>query len=307
MPKINWNAYETSLKRRGSITFWVSEDVQENWYTEATGKPGGQQRYSDLAIETALTLRLVFGQALRQTEGFLKSIFGMMNVNLDSPDHTTLSRRSNGLELPNNCSSDSKESLTVIIDSTGLKIYGTGEWNEAKHGPSKRKQWRKLHLTVNESNLEIVEASLTTNKVGDPTEAKKHIDDLENPIDEFIADGAYDDSKIAKKLEAKSDGATTTITVPPPSNARLSKNAETNPTQRDEHIKFTREKGREAWECKNRYSRRLLVENTMGRFKQIIGSKLRARVFENQISEALAACKILNKMVQLGTPRSLQI
>ena len=240
MAKVNWNAYEKSLKRRGSITFWVSEDAQDSWYAEATGEPGGQQKYSDLAIETALNIRLVFRQAFRQTEGLLESIFEMMNIDLDAPDHTTLSRRSNGLEVSNNCFSVSKESLTIIIDSRGLKIYGAGEWNETKHGPSKRKQWRKLHLTINESNLEIVEASLTTNKVGDPTEAKKHIDKIENPIDEFIADGAYDDTKIAKKLESKNNGTSTTITVPPPSNARLSKNANTQSTQRAVHVKFTR-------------------------------------------------------------------
>ena len=195
----------------------------------------------------------------------------------------------------------------MIIDSTGLKIYGAGEWSETKHGPSKKKEWRKLHLTINESNLEIIEASLTTNKVGDPTEALNHLDSIDSPIQEFLGDGAYDCKKVTDKIASKDDDSDPLITVPPPSNARLSRDNKANPSQRDKHVEFIREEGREAWECKNRYHRRLLVENAMGRFKQIIGPKLRSRVFENQISEALAACNVLNQMVQLGTPRSLQI
>ena len=140
MRQVDWAAYDKALKQRGSITFWVSKEASEAWCAELIGKRGRQRKYSDLAIETSLNLRLVFGKALRQTEGLLESIFELMNVDLDAPDHSTLSRRSGGLRISKKVSSTSNEGLVVIIDSTGLKIYGTGEWNETKHGPSKKKE-----------------------------------------------------------------------------------------------------------------------------------------------------------------------
>ena len=132
--KIDWAAYDKSLMQRGSITFWMSDDILEAWYAQPNGKRGGQQRYSDIAIEAALTLRSVFGQALRQTEGLLISLFNMMSVDLDAPDYTTLSRRASDLDivLPKRLKND--EPIIIAIDSTGLKIYGAGEWCETKHG-----------------------------------------------------------------------------------------------------------------------------------------------------------------------------
>ena len=169
--KVDWAAYDKSLKQRGSITFWMSDEAAETWYAEPTGKRGAQPKFSELAIETALSLRLVFGQPLRQTEGLIESIFEMMDQDLCVPDHSTLSRRGEVLDIASKVTRNPDEELVVIIDSTGLKIFGAGEWNETKHGLRKCREWRKLHLSIDLASLEIVVYSLTDNHVGDPTEA----------------------------------------------------------------------------------------------------------------------------------------
>lgn len=299
--KVDWAAYDKSLMQRGNITFWLSDDMFEAWYAQSNGRRGGQRRYSDIAIETALTLRSVFGQALRQTEGLLISLFDMMSVDLDAPDYTTLSRRALNLDvvLPKRLKSD--ESITIAVDSTGLKIYGAGEWCETKHGLSRRRQWRKLHITLNTSTLEVVEASLTDNNVGDSTEAKNHIENIDDNINEILGDGAYDCKAIYKAVGSKG-GA---VTIPPPANAVFSNNYPSCPTQRDRHVEHIKRCGRSAWEIENKYSRRLLAENYMGRFKGIIGPKLRSRKIESQKVEAMVGCAILNRMAALGTPTTL--
>ena len=299
--KVDWAKYDESLKLRGSITFWLSDDIMEAWYAQPSGKRGAQQRYSDIAIETALTLRSVFGQALRQTEGLVNSLFDLMSVDLDAPDHTTLSRRSSGLNVIFPTKFQRNESITIAVDSTGLKIYGAGEWCETKHGLSRRKQWRKLHITLNTSTLEVVEASLTDNSVGDPSEAKNHLMSMEYKVDEILGDGAYDCQKIYNMIGSLGG----VVTVPPPKNAVVSKHYPESPTQRDLHVKRIKQCGRSVWEIENKFSRRLLVENFMGRFKGIIGPKLRSRRFESQKVEAVIGCSILNRMAELGTPKKL--
>ena len=300
--KIDWAAYDQSLQQRGSITFWFSDEAIKAWKAEPSGKPGAQPKFSDLAIETSLSLRLIFKQALRQTEGLIGSIFCLMKLDLDVPDHSTLSRRGKVIDLSSVASGDPSESLVIIVDSTGLKIYGAGEWSETKHGLRKRREWRKLHLTINESTLEITASSLTDNHVGDPTEVPNLLDQIKNPIDEFIGDGAYDTKKVYHTVESRTEKGHHNVTVPPPKNAVPSPKFKQNPTQRDEHVNFINMNSRSSWKSKFQYYRRLLIENTMGRFKGIIGAKLRSRDFAAQEVEIKIGCKILNTMVKLGTP-----
>jgi hypothetical protein len=296
--KVDWAAYDKSLKQR----FWMSDEAAEAWYAEPTGKRGAQPKFSDLAIETALSLRLVFGQALRQTEGLIESIFEMMDLDLCVPDHSTLSRRGEVIDISSKVTRNLDEELVVIIDSTGLKIFGAGEWNETKHGLSKRREWRKLDLSINESSLEIVVYSLTDNHVGDPTEALNHLTKIEDPIDEFMGDGAYDTKAIYSSVESCDDDGDHSVTIPPRTGAVVSTAFPDDPSQRDDHVSFVDAHGKKAWEKSIGYYRRLLVENAMGRYKGIIGATLRARNFEGQKNEAALACNILNKMVRLGTP-----
>src|SRR3954451_4542602 len=186
----NWAACEAGLRRRGSLTLWVSEDVIAGWRAAPRTTPGGQARYSDVAIETAVMVRLVFHQPLRQTEGLLRSLLDLMGVDLPVPDHTTISRRAARLTpvlrtvLPDG-------PVTLVIDSTGLKVYGAGEWHRDKHGARERRTWRKLHLAVDAATNTIVAATLTTSSEGDVSQVGPLLDQTTGQIDTIMADGAY--------------------------------------------------------------------------------------------------------------------
>jgi len=165
----NWPDYDAALVRRGELTVWLTEEAIASWYAPATGERGGQPIYSAIAIETALTLRLVFHQPLRQTEGLLRSIAALLGIDIAIPDHTTLSRRGGGLTvLPKSIGRD--EPLHLLIDSTGLKIYGEGEWLDQKRGIRSPRRWRKLHLGVDADTHEVVAVELTPDDVGDVSE-----------------------------------------------------------------------------------------------------------------------------------------
>jgi Transposase DDE domain len=187
----NWPEYDAALIRRGSVTVWFSDDAVEAWHAPATGERGAPPIYSAIAIETGLALRLVFHQPLRQTEGMLRSIAAALGVGIAIPDHTTLSRRSGGLTiLPNRISCD--EPLHLLVDSTGLKIYGEGEWLDQKHGIRSRRRWRKLHLGVDADTHEIVAVELTPEDVGDVSDVPELLDQIDADLASMTADGAYD-------------------------------------------------------------------------------------------------------------------
>jgi len=187
----NWPEYDAGLVRRGGLTIWFTEEAVAAWHAPATVKRGGQPLYSALAIETALAIRLVFHQPLRQTEGLLRSIAAALGVDVAIPDDTTLSRRGAGLTiLPKHMSS--AEPLHLLVDSTGLKIYGEGEWQDAKLGTRSRRHWRKLHAGVNAETHEVVVADLTPDDVGDVSAVPGLLDQLDGNLASFTADGAYD-------------------------------------------------------------------------------------------------------------------
>jgi hypothetical protein len=146
----NWAAYDKLLRDRGDITLWISEDALDTWSPPQTGKRGAQPVYSDVAIETALTLRLLFRLPLRQTEGFLRSLLTLMDLALPCPDHTTLSRRHATVEIRQQVRRTSQGPVDLIVDSTGLKVCGQGEWHSQKHGEKTRKRWKKLHIGVDD-------------------------------------------------------------------------------------------------------------------------------------------------------------
>jgi len=185
----NWPEYEAALIRRGSVTVWLTEEAVAAWHAPATGERGGQPVYSEIAIETGLALRLVFHQPLRQTEGLLRSIASVLHVDIRVPDHTTLSRRSGGLTiLPSRIRRD--EPLHLLVDSTGLKIYGEGEWLDQKHGVRSRRRWRKLHLGIDAGTHDIVASELTPDDVGDVSEVPELLDQVDAGIASMTADGA---------------------------------------------------------------------------------------------------------------------
>ena len=190
---INWPDYEASLIHRGNVTFWMTDEAIATWVPNKNNKRGGQPKYSVLAIETATIIRLLFSKRLRQTEGFLKSIIKLMGLNLPVPDHTTLSRRMEKLEIAKKVIEKKIRtgSINILIDSSGIKIYGEGEWNEFKHCQNQRKTWRKLHLAIDDEG-EIVAKELTENNVGDSSCVDKLLDQIDQRIDTVYADGGYD-------------------------------------------------------------------------------------------------------------------
>ena len=266
----NWAAYNQALVRRGDVTVWVSSDAIAAWTPGRSGRRGGQRRYSDLAIETALTLRLLYHLPLRQAEGFLHALFGMMRLDLSAPDSTTLSRRSQHLTrrlrlVPTG------EGLHLVLDSTGLSIVGAGEWAAAKHGGCGRRGWRKLHLGVDQSGVIRVH-TLTEATGDDATTALDLLTAVEGPLVCVTADAASD--TVAVYETAGALGAT--VVIPPAKTATVSGHGPRSPA-RDRTIPLVKTLGRRRWKKASGYHRQGRVENTFFRYKSIIGDGLRAR------------------------------
>ncbi len=296
----NWAVYNESLRQRGDVTVWLSAQVEALWRAERRKTRGGQPTYSDLAITVCLTLGMVYKQPLRQTEGFVRSLVKLMGVDICVPDFSTFSRRGSGLDLPLKSRSDKAVPIQLVVDSTGLKVFGEGEWLQSKHKTkAKRKSWRKLHLGLDLVTGEIVCSDLTTDGVGDPTALPELLDQIDGDVSHFIADGAYDGDPTSDLL-VKLFGVDVEITIPPPKTAVLSAEAAVNPTLRDQRISAIRTGGRMAWQVSSGYNQRSRAETQMGRWKMVIGPKLKARSFPNQKTEARIGTNILNKMTELG-------
>jgi transposase len=297
----NWPDYDAALVRRGSLTLWVTEEAVAAWHAPATGRRGGRAVYSDLAIETGLELRLVLHQPLRQTEGALRSIADLLGVEIMIPDHTTLSRRGGGLTVLAK-RVERNEPLHLLVDSTGVKIYGEGEWLDQKHGVQSRRHWRKLHLAIDADSHEIVAVELTADDVGDISALPDLLDQIDGSVGSVTADGAYDGQAVYDAVMQRHPAAT--VIIPPRSTAVPS---ETGATQRDEHLRTIEKHGRLGWQRRSGYSRRSLVETAMYRYKAIIGRRLHARTLSTQKTEARIGCNVLNRMTSLGMPISVRV
>jgi len=301
----NWSVYDKALVQRGSITFWLSDDFEQTWLHTGAKQRGSQFDYSDQAILVMLTVKEVFHLTNRGVEGFVRSLFRMMKINLPVPDHSTLSKRGKDLKvkLPKKAS----QSLNIVMDSTGLKIYGEGEWKVRMHGVSKRRTWRKLHIGANPADGEIQAVILTENRVSDDAAVEVLLTQIEQEIVKFGADGAYDKRKVYDCLNAHSPDVI--ILIPPRKNARIWKHANTKAERlkRDENLRSIRKDGRKTWKKNSGYHVRSLVETTMFRLKTIFGDDLSARLLETQTTQALVRCAALNKMTQLGMPQSYKV
>jgi len=297
----NWPEYDAALVRRGNLTVWFTDEAVAAWHAPATGQRGGQPIYSDIAIETGLALRLVLHQPLRQTEGALRSIADLLGVRIKIPDHTTFSRRGRGLKiLPKRVVRD--EPLHVLVDSTGVKIYGEGEWLDQKHGVRSSRGWRKLHLAIDADTHEIVAVELTVDDVGDVSMIPDLLDQIEGPVGSMTGDGAYDGQVVYDAVTQRHPDAV--VIIPPRSTALLS---EAPTSQRDRHLQTIAEHGRINWQRSSGYCRRSLVETAKYRYKTVIGRRLRARTLPNQRTEAKIGCNVLNRMTSLGMPISIRI
>ena len=236
----NWPEYEQALVRRGDVTLWLSADAMDAWRPASSGRPGGPRKFSDVSIRTALTLRLVFRLPLRQTEGFLRSVLAMMRVDLDAPDHTTLSRRGQQLDLALG-RIPALGPLHLVVDSTGLSVVGEGEWTAVKHGRSGRRGWKKLHLGVDRSGV-IRAQAVTESTVDDATAGSNLVEHVVGEVASVTADTAYD--TVAFYAAAGARGAT--VVVPPVKTASMSRRGPRS-RARDRTIVRVKELGRRRW------------------------------------------------------------
>jgi Transposase DDE domain len=300
----NWPEYDAALRRRGSLTVWFTDEAIAAWRAEPRTTPGGQPYYSALAIATALTIRAVFHLALRQTEGLIGSVIALLGLALTVPDHSTMCRRSKTLVLPPLRRSETG-TLHLLVDSTGLKLGGAGEWLVEKHGTSRRRSWRKLHIGIDAGSGEIVAIELTDKYVDDAARAGVLLDQVTAPIVSFMADGAYDQDRVYEAVAERHPDAA--VIVPPRSTATLSASAGTAPTRRDQHIQEIAEHGRMGWQKSSDYNVRAKVEVAIGRYKRVIGDALRSRTDETEATEVAIAAAALNRMLGLGRPNCIRI
>jgi hypothetical protein len=297
------------LRQRGSLTVWFTDEAVAAWTAAPRTSRGGQPFYSPLAILTALTLRAVFHLAYRQAEGLIGSMISLLGLTLRVPDHTTLSRRSATLAVPrpqlSADASDSAQALHLLVDSTGLKLCGAGEWLIEKHGTRARRSWRKLHLGVDAGTGQIVASALTSKEMDDAAQVGPWLDQVTGLLTSVTADGAYDqDGVYADVAERHPDAA---VIVPPRRTAVLSDKAATAPTQRDRHLQCIAETSRRAWQKVSGYNKRAKVEAAIGRWKQVIGDGLRSRMDERRVTEVNVAVDVLNRMLELGRPNYVRI
>ncbi len=266
-----------------------------------TDKRGAQPVYADIAIETALSLRLLFHLPLRQTEGFLGSVLKLMGLALPCPDHTTLSRRHATVAIRRQVDRVSQGPIDVIVDSMGLKVCGQGEWHAQKHGEKKCRRWKKLHIGVDDKGR-IVASTVTECHEQDPSQVPALLSQIDHEIGRFIGDGIFDQAPVYAAVEGHSPGAQ--VIIPPRKDAVPSPTATTSPTQRDQHISAMRNDGRFAWKRTSGYCDQAHAENALARYKRTFGGGLRAKRDESQAREASLGCELLNRIRELGRPQS---
>lgn len=292
----NWRAYNEALKRRGSLTIWF--DPEMTWEAKPTGKRGRQPIYSDAAIKTCLTMKVLFGMALRQTTGFVESLLQLSGLDWSVPDFSTLSRRQKSLAV-NIPYRGSEGPLHLLIDSTGIKVEGEGEWNARKHGGSKRRVWRKVHLGIDEKTLEIRAVEFTSSDIGDAPMLPELLKQIpsEQAIGSVTADGAYDTRKC---YDAIADRGASAV-VPPRKNAKPWKPDTAGAIARNEALRASKYLGRALWRKWSGYHRRSRAETKMHCMK-LLGQKLMARDPHRQVAEIQLRVAVMNGFTALGIP-----
>ena len=303
----NWQSYNKKLCERGIITLWIEDSVLRQWRDiDVKKKVVGEAMYPDSVIQCCLILGYKYGQKLRQTTGFVSDLLRLMGkAEYAVPDYTTLSRRQKSLPVELTERWKRGEKIDVGIDSTGLKVYGEGEWKVRKHGVSKRRTWRKLHIAIDIVTQEIISVELTGNDEDDAKVGNKMLQGKTDKLRSFRGDGAYDDFAFRKTL-----GKDVKQIIPPPIDAvvhPMGKGTPKNPPklyleQRNEAIEFIKASSRAEWKIQEGYHKRSRNEVVMFRFKSTFGGHMNTRNLESQKTEVLLKCKILNTHRQVGMP-----
>jgi hypothetical protein len=297
----NWPQYNKALVSRGSLTLWIDQRAIETWLsTDCPVRRGRRRTYADVAILCSLILRDVYHLPLRATEGLVSSLIGLLKVDLPMPDYSTLSRRARSLHVPIS-SAARREPRHLIIDSTGLKLYGEGEWRVRGRGWTKRRTWRKLHISMDAESQQITSALITNRDVVDPRVLPCLLKEVEGQIERVTADGAYDSRECYKAIYKRGAQAI----IPPRQGSTLWEDEYLK--GRNENLRGVRKLGVKGWKRKSGYHRRSLVETAMYRLKTIFADKLRSRRVERQETEVRIRCRAMNRMTQLGMPESYAI
>jgi IS5 family transposase len=296
----NWKQYNDALVRRGSLTLWVDQATLQSWRYQGPAQRGAQFKYSDMAIECVLTLRSVYHLPLRATEGFARSILGLMGLDLGVPDYSTLCRRAKALQIDLPKVADGP--LHLVIDSTGLKVYGEGEWKVRQHGHSKRRTWLKIHLAIDPGSHEIRAAMVSDPGVTDAEAVPDLLEQERGEVEAVEADGAYDRRGVYEVLEGRGARAI----IPPRRDAKIIRHGNTSGPRlaRDENLRRIRRIGRAAWKEESGYHRRSLGETAMFRIKTIFGDGVASRSSERQAKEVGIRCRAMNIMTHQGMPVS---
>ena len=292
----NWSAYNEALKHRGSLSIWF--DPEMTWTPSPSGKRGRQRQFSDAAIQTCLTMKVLFGLPLRQTTGFVESLLKMVGLDWAVPDFSTLCRRQKALNvsLPYR---EGNGPLNLLIDSTGIKAEGEGEWNARKHGGPKRRIWRKIHIGIDEETLEVRAVEVTTSNIGDAPMLPELLSQIpsDQEIGSVTGDGAYDTRKCHDAIAARGAHAV----IPPRKNAKPWTPTSPGAIARNEAVNASRYLGRALWRRWSGYHRRSRVETKMHCVK-LLGQSLMAREFDRQVAEIQLRIAVLNRYTALGTP-----
>lgn len=292
----NWRAYNEALKRRGSLTIWF--DPEMTWEASPTGTRGRQRTYSDAAIQACLTMKVLFSMALRQTTGFVESLLQLSGLDWSVPDFSTLSRRQKTLAV-NIPYRGAEGPLHLLIDSTGIKVEGEGEWNARKHGGAKRRIWRKVHLGIDEKTLEIRAVEFTSSDIGDAPMLPELLDQIppDQEIGSVTADGAYDTRKCHDAIADRGAYAV----IPLRKNAKLWKPDSAGATARNAALRASKRLGRKIWRKWSGYHRRSRAETKMHCMK-LLGQRLMAREPDRQVAELQVRVAVMNGFTALGIP-----
>ena len=296
----NWSEYNQALRQRGAFTIWF--DPQMQWSATPTGKKGRQPTYTDIAIQFALTIRNLFQLAIRQTQGFIQSLFQMAHLDWNVPDFSTLSRRADKLQpLLHKSAKNPQEDLHILVDSTGIKVTGDGEWVRKKHGVNQHRQWLKLHLATDANSGEIQAVEVTTCQYGDAEMLQPLLDQIDEPIASVTADGAYDTVNCYDAILKRQAN----VIIPPRSNAALWAENEIGKA-RNHAVQGCWDKGQKQWKRDIGYHRRSRIEAKMFALKRL-GQGVSSRCFNRQVVDLQIRVDILNKFTQLGTAKTVAV
>jgi transposase len=296
----NWRDYNKALVGRGSLTLWIDTHSTDTWLDHDTpARRGRRRRYTDAAILCALQLREVYHLPLRATQGLLSSILHLLHVELPSAHYSTLSRRARSLSL--SLAPAPKKIKHLVIDSSGLKVYGEGEWQMRTHGKQKRRTWRKLHLSMDAETHQLTAACITDKELLDRNAMAGLLEETEAEVERVCADGAYDFEQCYRAIKNREAIAL----IPPREDAVV--RGKSPFEQRDLNVQGIKSQGRKEWKRESTYHRRSLVETAFFRLKTIFSDRLRSRRTETQTTEARIRCVAMNRMTSLGMPESYAI